>query len=114
MLDAPPDQLLFVYGSLAPGEVNEHVLAPLHGSWQPGKVRGTLHPEGWGATYGFPAVRLNNADASILGKLFHSSELPSQWDMLDEFEGSAYRREITEVSLFDDTIVKGYIYTLRE
>ena len=37
---------LFVFGTLAPGEVNEHVLATLHGSWVQALVFCTLHAEG--------------------------------------------------------------------
>jgi len=42
--DAAAPQRLFVYGSLAPGEVNAQVLEPLAGEWQEASVRGTLHP----------------------------------------------------------------------
>ena len=60
---------LFVYGTLAPGEMNEHVLAPLSGSWVPARVYGTLHAEGWGHT-GFPALRLNPAAPAVAGQIF--------------------------------------------
>ena len=49
-------QRLFVYGTLAPGRPNEHVLAPLGGTWQPAFVRGRLHAQGWGAAPGYPAI----------------------------------------------------------
>ena len=61
---------LFVYGSLAPGESNAHVLAGIDGTWEPATVTGTLHPEGWGATLGFPArsthseLRIGRSDAA--------------------------------------------------
>ena len=61
---------LFVYGTLAPGEVNEHVLAPLDGSWVPARVYGTLHAEGWGHTHGFPALRLTLWHLRWQGKFF--------------------------------------------
>ena len=44
---------LFVYGTLAPGEVNEHVLATLDGNWVPARVFGTLHAEGLGTLKDF-------------------------------------------------------------
>jgi len=43
---------LFVYGTLAPGRPNEHILADVPGSWEPARVTGTLREEGWGAAMG--------------------------------------------------------------
>ena len=37
---------LFVYGTLAPGQVNAHVLAPLSGAWTEAQISGTLHDAG--------------------------------------------------------------------
>ena len=55
---------LFVYGSLAPGKPNEHVLANVPGNWEPASVRGTLRQEGWGAAIGFPGITLEETIAS--------------------------------------------------
>jgi hypothetical protein len=49
----------FVYGALAPGRPNEHVLADVPGEWEPGTVRGTLLQEGWGAAEGYPGIVLD-------------------------------------------------------
>ena len=35
---------LAVYGTLAPGQPNHHIVAPLGGEWGPGLVEGDLHP----------------------------------------------------------------------
>src|ERR671911_2411458 len=43
---------LAVYGTLAPGQPNHHVVAPLGGEWTDGLVEGDLLPEGWGASRG--------------------------------------------------------------
>jgi hypothetical protein len=43
---------LAVYGTLAPGQPNHHVVAPLGGEWTDGLIEGDLLPEGWGATRG--------------------------------------------------------------
>ena len=43
---------LFVYGSLAPGRPNEHVLSEVEGSWETASVTGSLRQEGWGAAIG--------------------------------------------------------------
>ncbi|HSE41878.1 MAG TPA: gamma-glutamylcyclotransferase, partial [Acidobacteriota bacterium] len=40
---------LFVYGTLAPGRPNEHILGQIGGSFEPATVIGTLYQEGWGA-----------------------------------------------------------------
>ena len=53
-----PDRL-FVYGTLAPGRSNAHVLATVPGTWEPATVRGTLFPEGWGAALGYPGIVLS-------------------------------------------------------
>ena len=47
---------LFVYGTLAPGRPNEHVLAAIPGSWEAATVKGKLFQEGWGARAGFPGI----------------------------------------------------------
>lgn len=49
-------QRLFVYGTLAPGRPNEHVLSAVPGTWQRGTVRGRLMQAGWGAEQGYPGV----------------------------------------------------------
>ena len=48
---------LAVYGTLAPGQPNHHVLTPLGGEWTDGLVEGDLLPEGWGAALGYPGFR---------------------------------------------------------
>lgn len=45
---------LFVYGSLAPGRPNEHILAAIPGTWEPASVSGRLREEGWARRWGFP------------------------------------------------------------
>ncbi|MCG8415279.1 MAG: gamma-glutamylcyclotransferase [Pseudomonadales bacterium] len=109
-----PDQHLFVYGTLAPGEVNEHVLSPLDGDWQIATVKGSLHPEGWGASYGFPAMRLDSNADEVSGQLFSSPLLPQHWQELDEFEGAAYKRVITTVKLADGCLQQANVYVLNE
>ena len=48
---------LAVYGTLAPGQPNHHVVAPLGGEWTDGLIEGDLLPEGWGAALGYPGFR---------------------------------------------------------
>ena len=47
---------LFVYGTLAPGRPNAHVLADVPGTWESATVRGTLVQDGWGAAAGYPGI----------------------------------------------------------
>ena len=48
---------LAVYGTLAPGQPNHHILAPLGGEWTDGLIEGDLLPVGWGADLGYPGFR---------------------------------------------------------
>ena len=104
---------LFVYGTLAPGEVNEHVLATLDGRWVPALVFGTLHAEGWGHTYGFPALQLDPSAAAVAGQIFFSEDLARHWVRLDEFEGEAYRRVVTHAELINGGRCETCVYVLN-
>jgi gamma-glutamylcyclotransferase (GGCT)/AIG2-like uncharacterized protein YtfP len=103
---------LFVYGTLAPGRPNEHVLADVPGIWEPATVRGTLLPEGWGAAAGYPGIVLDKDGGEINGLLFSSESLAEHWARLDEFEGEGYERVLTKVTLADGTDMEAYIYRL--
>lgn len=58
---------LFVYGTLAPGRPNEHVLADVEGTWEPATVKGTLLQEGWGAAAGYPGIVLDDRGVMSMG-----------------------------------------------
>jgi gamma-glutamylcyclotransferase (GGCT)/AIG2-like uncharacterized protein YtfP len=103
---------LFVYGTLAPGRSNAHVLAPLGGRWEPASVRGTLHAEGWGAAAGYPGIVLDPDGAEVQGFLFQSEQLAGHWQRLDEFEGEGYLRVRTLARLADGRCVEAWIYAL--
>lgn len=111
---------LFVYGTLAPGEVNAHILGPLGGSWKKAKVKGVLCDAGWGAAQGFPGLRLFRCPPSprdgpgdfVSGLLFESTRLSSMWPELDEFEGADYRCELTQVFLEDGTEKPCVVYAV--
>jgi gamma-glutamylcyclotransferase (GGCT)/AIG2-like uncharacterized protein YtfP len=105
---------LFVYGTLAPGRPNEHVLGKVEGSWEPATTRGILRQEGWGAKMGYPGIVLDENGDEVQGFLFSSEKLSDQWKMLDEFEGEAYERVITVAKLSDNRTVESYIYALKE
>ena len=107
-------QRLFVYGSLAPGRPNAHVLAGIRGTWQPATVKGTLHHDGWGAAIGFPGIVLEEeVGTEVRGLVFSSDELSDHWTRLDEFEGEGYERLPAQATLDDGTVVRAYLYALR-
>jgi gamma-glutamylcyclotransferase (GGCT)/AIG2-like uncharacterized protein YtfP len=105
-------QRLFVYGTLAPGRPNEHVLAEVPGTWEPATVMGTLLQEGWGAAAAYPGIVLDEHGGEVEGFLFTSESLAEHWARLDEFEGEGYERVLTPVKLKDGTAVDAYIYRL--
>lgn len=104
---------LFVYGTLAPGRPNEHVIDEIGDSWKTGIVTGTLRQEGWGAELGYPGISLDEHGDEISGFLFSSENLSAFWSKLDEFEGAAYERVMTTVKLTKNRTVGAYIYALR-
>ncbi len=104
---------LFVYGTLAPGRPNEHVMDEIGGSWEAATATGTLRQEGWGAEMGYPGIDLDAHGDEIPGFLFSSEKLSDHWAKLDEFEGRAYERVLTKVKLTDNRTVDAYIYALR-
>ncbi|REL36359.1 gamma-glutamylcyclotransferase family protein [Thalassotalea euphylliae] len=112
---------LFVYGTLAPGKPNEHILEDLKGDWQAATVSGTLYAEGWGAAMGYPGIVLTQEQPSsanqaeqVQGQLFTSEDLTAHWQRLDEFEGDGYQRVVAQVRLASGEQVPAYIYTLTK
>lgn len=105
---------LFVYGTLAPGQPNEHVLSCMQGSWQKASVIGTLLHKGWGAATGYPGIILDPHGSKVDGLVFSSIELPKNWQRLDDFEGDGYQRVLTPVELEGGMQLTAYIYQLSE
>lgn len=107
-------ECLFVYGTLAPGEPNEHVLAEVAGDWQPATARGWLLKRGWGAALGYPGLILDADGQEVAGQVFRSSQLSAHWQRLDEFEGDGYRRRLITVDLPGGEQCQAFVYELRE
>ncbi|AOT08585.1 gamma-glutamylcyclotransferase family protein [Pseudoalteromonas luteoviolacea] len=103
---------LFVYGSLAPGCANEHVLKPLAGDFETGWVKGKLYEQGWGAAMGYPGIELDAQGEWVQGFLFYSEQLTDYLHVLDGFEGLEYKREVCEVKKASGDMCIAYIYTL--
>jgi gamma-glutamylcyclotransferase (GGCT)/AIG2-like uncharacterized protein YtfP len=88
---------LAVYGSLAPGRQNHHIVAPLGGTWIKGVVEGELVTYGWGAAIGYPALHLRVGAPAVPVRVLTSAALPAGWAELDAFEGAEYRRVLAPV-----------------
>ncbi len=86
------DRRLVVYGTLAPGRENSHVLGHLGGTWSEVVIRGHLRPSGWGFASGYPAIELDESGPDVAGWLLESSALEHAWPEIDAFEGAGYRR----------------------
>jgi gamma-glutamylcyclotransferase (GGCT)/AIG2-like uncharacterized protein YtfP len=90
-------QTLAVYGTLAPGQPNHHVVAPLGGEWTDGVIEGDLFPAGWGAALGYPAFRPRAGGDAIAVQVLSAPGLAAAWAALDRFEGAEYRRILVPV-----------------
>ena len=105
---------LFVYGTLGPERPNEHILKNIGGTFKVASVTGTLYNKGWGAELGFPGIKLDTNGTKVEGFLFNSDNINEHWSTLDEFEGEAYERVLTKVTLESKAIVEAFIYILRK
>jgi gamma-glutamylcyclotransferase (GGCT)/AIG2-like uncharacterized protein YtfP len=109
-----PSRRLAVYGSLAPGKKNHHVIAGIHGSWRKAVLRGSLHNEGWGAGEGFPGFFWDGTNTPVAAQVFSSRELPHYWPRLDEFEGAEYRRILVPAEILGEGIEICNVYALAK
>jgi gamma-glutamylcyclotransferase (GGCT)/AIG2-like uncharacterized protein YtfP len=105
---------LFVYGTLAPGKPNEHILSNKSGTWVEASVRGSLYQEGWGAALGYPGLVLDDNAEKVVGLVFSSDELPDLWSTLDEFEGEGYQRVLTTAEFTNGTEAQVYVYQIKK
>ena len=109
--DRAADTRLATYGTLAPGRVNHHQLTGLQGQWQQGTVRGRLADAGWAAALGYRGLVLDPLGPVVEVYLFESADLPDHWPRLDAFEGTGYRRVVTQVRTSDGEL-DAWIYVL--
>ncbi len=102
--------VLFVYGTLAPGEENAHIMDGMVGEWHKASVRGKRHNKGWGTHKGHPGF-IPDANGDIVnGLVFISNDLPKHWARLDKFEGKDYRRVPIRAKLENGEIIEAQIY----
>ncbi len=106
-------QRLFVYGTLAPGRPNHHVLADIPGTWERAVLRGILRDEGWGAALGAPGIVPSPDGDEIEGYVLSSTWLDRQWARLDAFEGEGYERVEVTVRIATGDELDAFVYALR-
>ena len=99
-----PNTRLVVYGSLAPGEANHHVLSHIRGQWLPCFITGTIN-----LVAGYRVLTWTPGGPPVPALLFVSAELPEHWARIDDFEGEGYRRVVIPVRL-DETEVMANVY----
>jgi len=110
-----PESRLAVYGSLAPGKANHHLLAKFPGTWTHGRVRGDLINAGWAAAGGYPGLVPRDDGPWVSVQVFESPALMDAWAELDAFEGSEYRRMLIPVHSEDPDarlLYSAYVYAL--
>lgn len=110
---AVAQERLFVYGTLAPGRPNAHVLSGIRGTWEKGTVYGHLLAEGWGADHGYPGIVLDPSAQPVAGFVLTSEQLSREWARLDAFEGAAYRRVVAPVHLESGLVLEAFVYQLN-
>lgn len=109
-----PSRRLAVYGSLAPGKKNHHVIAGMEGSWRNAVLRGSLLNEGWGAGEGFPGFLWDGTNTPLAAQVFSSPDLPHYWPRLDEFEGEEYQRILVPAEVDGGAIEICNVYALAK
>lgn len=88
---------LAVYGTIAPGRPNHHILAPLGGEWTEGLIEGDLLEAGWGAALGYPGFRPRARGDAVAAQVLSSPTFATAWPDLDRFEGPGYERILVPV-----------------
>ncbi len=105
---------LFIYGTLAPGKPNEHILKDIAGTWKEAKIKGPLKKDGWGSKLGYDGVILDGSNNDVDGFIFSSNYLDDILNILDEFEGDDYVRLTTKATILDkDEEVEAFVYALN-
>lgn len=99
---------LAVYGTLAPGRPNAHVLAGVDGTWSRGTVAGVRHDDGW---HGYPGLVLGGT-TRVPVDVLHAPGLQAHLARLDAFEGPGYRRTTAPVTLESGAEVTAWVYVL--
>jgi gamma-glutamylcyclotransferase (GGCT)/AIG2-like uncharacterized protein YtfP len=105
---------LFVYGTLAPGQPNEHLLSGIGGRWEPTTLKGHLHQVVGGPGIVYPAIVPDEKGKEVRGYIFSSPRLHKHWDRLDAFEGREYSRVLAKVRTKKNQSIEVHVYALRQ
>lgn len=104
-----PNQKLAVYGTLAPGETNARILEEIKGSWETGKVSGTIMTD-----CGLPFFKWVMGKDKVKINIFVSEHLQEYWDSLDRYEGTIYRRILVPIESNNEYIITNIYEDNRE
>lgn len=100
-----PARRLAVYGTLAPGEDHHSVVAHIQGTWKRGWATGVM-----GRIGVYPAFQWKPHAKRIPVHVLSSSRLAHHWARLDRFEGPAYQRILTPVTMAGGKVEVANIY----
>jgi gamma-glutamylcyclotransferase (GGCT)/AIG2-like uncharacterized protein YtfP len=98
LLDRPGNRLVS-YGTLAPGQPNSEVLSGLTGTWATCSFSGSID-----LVDGLPAFWWDPQGSEIVAQVLVSSDLPSRWRSLDDFEGATYARRLIIIEVDGQTL----------
>lgn len=104
---------LFIYGTLKPGEANEHILQPVEEKFVKATLKGYTFDTEWEKSFGYPGITKGNVKDKINSYLFSSDNLSKYWDDLDAFETHAYKRIKVQVHLTNNTIAIAFVYIIN-
>lgn len=110
-----PENVFIIYGTLAPGKPNHHLIKDIAGTWHKAEVKGKLEKDGWGADLGYNGFRHSTgADQQVIpAVVLIAEDMHANWKRLDEFEGEGYQRLLARFELSNGTYGIGYIYALK-
>lgn len=105
LLLASPSSRLLAYGTLAPGQPNHVLVESLDGEWSRCSVEASIEERA-----GLPVLSWQPGSGAVVEAVFlESRELAANWQRLDAFEGSRYRRRLLPASPLEDNRGSGVI-----
>lgn len=104
---------LFVYGTLQPGQSNEHVLKNLNGKFEKATLSGFTFDRIWEQQSGYPGLIKAKPTNKVSGFLFTAVNLSKHWHILDSFETEMYQRIETSVTLEDNSKALAFVYIIN-
>jgi len=97
-----------------PNKVNHFILRKINGVWQKGFVLGEIKKIKLNNTEYSAIILSKSKNKKVFGYLLTSNALKSLWKKLDNFEGTNYKRKISQVFLTNKSKVEANIYCLNE